>query len=218
MEARLMFGKRWPEVSQEAIRLRARLLVIDDSEFPYLELFQRDGYNVTKWDDVENLRELESAKYDVILLDLHGVGRSQSAEQGLGILKHLRLAAPSQIVLAYSDADWPLKYQDFFRLADAVLSKSKDYVEFKRAVDHAIEKRFSLDFYVERIATVAELDPAMGNELARKARKAVLSGKPRVLEKFLNETGIDQQKLATAMAVAQTAIGVLQLTLQLAGK
>ncbi len=32
---------------------RARLLVIDDADFPYLSLFERDGYTMEKWADVK---------------------------------------------------------------------------------------------------------------------------------------------------------------------
>jgi CheY-like chemotaxis protein len=48
--------------------------VIDDQDFPYKELFERDGYTVTKWDDVHDLAQLESGEFDLILLDLLGVG------------------------------------------------------------------------------------------------------------------------------------------------
>jgi hypothetical protein len=205
----------WPEVSQDIVRPRARLLVIDDRDFPYLELFERDSYNIKKWNDVDNLKELESGAFDVILLDLHGVGKAQSAEQGLGVLRHLRLAAPSQVILAYSDADWSLKYQEFFRLADSVLSKSSDYVDFKRAVDAAIKKRFSLEFYVERIASVVGTDASSARDFSSSAQKAILTRKPAKLEKYLLRVGLDQQKVATAMSIAQTAIAILDLLFQL---
>jgi hypothetical protein len=35
---------KWPELPLEDIQKRARILVIDDSEFFYLGLFKKDGY------------------------------------------------------------------------------------------------------------------------------------------------------------------------------
>jgi CheY-like chemotaxis protein len=90
------------------MRKRARLLVIDDQEFAYERLFERDGYNLTKWKDIENLEPLENGEYDVILLDIQGVGKQYSEEQGLGILRHIRKSNPTQIVIAYSGDDYKL--------------------------------------------------------------------------------------------------------------
>lgn len=59
------------------------MLVIDYADFAYQSLFERDGYTMEKWSDVDDLPKLEAGYYDLILLDLQGVGREQSAEQGL---------------------------------------------------------------------------------------------------------------------------------------
>ena len=74
----------WPEISLDEIKKRARLLVVDDSDFPYQSLFGRDGYTLEKWPDITDLPKLESGYFDIVLLDLQGVGREQSKEQGLG--------------------------------------------------------------------------------------------------------------------------------------
>src|SRR4051812_42591458 len=128
----MLFGKRrdWPKVDLDEIVKRARILVIDDGDFAYMPLFERDGYTISKWDDVQDLHALETNEFDVILLDLKGVGVQESADEGFGLLKHIREASPAQIVVAYSNADLSLEYQPFFSDADAVLHKTKsDYVE-----------------------------------------------------------------------------------------
>lgn len=119
----------------EVVR-RARILVIDDGAFPYKQLFERDGYTIQQWPDVTDLPALETGEFDLILLDLVGVGLAESADEGFGLLRHIRQTSSAQIVIAYSNADLSLKYQPFFRDADAVLHMTKtDYVEFKRTVD-----------------------------------------------------------------------------------
>src|SRR5271154_4025408 len=99
----------------EEIKKRARLLVIDDSDFPYAELFKRDGYAIEQWRDVEDLSKLENGTFDLIMLDVQGVGKEISpSEQGLGVLHHIREVAATQVVIAFSSADFSLKYQEFF--------------------------------------------------------------------------------------------------------
>jgi CheY-like chemotaxis protein len=99
-----MFRPQWPTVAFDEMKKRARLLVIDDNDFPYQSLFDRDGYTLDKWNDVDDLSKIESGYFDIILLDLQGVGIAQSAEQGLGVLKHIRRKNPCQILIAYSNA------------------------------------------------------------------------------------------------------------------
>ena len=72
---------KWPELSPEQIRQRARVLAIDDCEFYYLTLFEKDGYAIEKWNDIDDLQKLEKGYYDIILLDIHGVGKEHSADQ-----------------------------------------------------------------------------------------------------------------------------------------
>lgn len=61
-------------VDLEAIRKQAKILVIDDQEPPMLTLFKRDGYHIERWAEIENLSRLTDGNYDVILLDIQGVG------------------------------------------------------------------------------------------------------------------------------------------------
>ncbi|MGA7796510.1 MAG: hypothetical protein WCA19_26075 [Candidatus Acidiferrales bacterium] len=203
--------KSWPDVDLSEIKKRARMLVIDDADFPYQSLFERDGYTLEKWPDVTDLPKLESGFYDVILLDLQGVGREQSVEQGLGILRHLRHSSPAQVIIAYSSADWSLKYQEFFDLADAVLAKSADYVEFKRTVDELLQQRFSLGFYVARVqALVGQFvnDPERIDSLVR---SAVLDQSPDKLQKYLAAKSTDPQVITKVLDVLKIAIGIASL-------
>src|SRR4051812_27525384 len=122
-------GRKWPRIDPKEIMKRARILVIDDEGFPYISLFQRDGYTIELWEDIDDLQALESGAYDLILLDLRGVGRDISSAEGFGVLRHLRRTSPAQMVVAYSNADLSLAYQPFFDEADATLHKTTDYVE-----------------------------------------------------------------------------------------
>ncbi len=202
---------KWPELAHDEIKKRARLLVVDDNDFAYEELFERDGYNIDKWDDIDDLPKLESGYYDIILLDIQGIGRSHSEEQGFGILKHLRSTTPSQIVIAYSNADWSLKYQDFFDLADARLNKQADYVEFKRTVDKLLSDRFSLGFYVNRIEGVLAGTIPVNDKTRKKIESAIKSRNVNKLSKYLDSQNLDKDKLQIAIGIAQVAIAIAAL-------
>ena len=76
---------QWPEISYDEMKKRSRLLVIDDGPFPYASLFHRDGYTIERWDVDTDMPKLESGYYDLILLDIQGVGKEYSTQQGLGI-------------------------------------------------------------------------------------------------------------------------------------
>lgn len=204
--------REWPKFSHEEILKRARLLVIDDSEFPLIKLFKKDGYTITKWNDVKELAQLETASYDLILLDLEGVGRSLSDDQGFGILKHIRATNPTQLVIAYSNQDWSLEYQPFFEEADATLPKTKtDYYEFKRTVDRLLERRFSLDYYVERAQEELQDYSAAAPKARDKVRRAILSGNGERLAKYLNDHVDDRVVVDRVLQVTQIAVQVGQL-------
>jgi hypothetical protein len=205
-------GRRasWPTVSREEILKRARILVIDDQDFPYITLFKRDGYAIEQWDDVDDLPALEQNSYDIILLDLRGVGRDHSKDEGLGILKHLRKVSPAQIVVAYSSSDLSLAYQPFFRDADMVLHKTQDdYVTYKRAVDELLDRRFSLGFYLDRVGTELGEYVQQAPKARKKARRALVSGDKAPLLKYLrlriDDDVIVDRVIAVVTAGAQIA-------------
>lgn len=203
--------KQWPSLSVEEIRKRARILVIDDSDFFYLQLFQNDGYTIEKWDDVYDLQKLEAGYYDIILLDIQGVGKKQSQDQGFGILKHINQVCPAQIVIAYSNADFSLKYQDFFKIADSTLAKTDDYVDFKRSVDRLLLQKFSMGFYVDRIIKLAAPYLQDSNKVKTLSEKAIINKKIERLKDYLQEHIDNEKTIAAILQIVQIAISIAAL-------
>lgn len=201
--------KTYTQPSLEEIKKRAKILVIDDSEFAYAPLFKRDGYTIEKWDDVENLEQLENNYFDLILLDIQGVGQNESEEEGFGILKHIREKSPAQIVIAFSNADWSLKYQGFFDLADSKLAKSQDYVEFKRIVDNLLTQRFNPNFYIEKIERIKGLNPTEKQKIIQAARSSIISGKIELSNNALK--GLSKEDGQFILAIIQTAVAIASL-------
>lgn len=206
---RLFKKETWPELPLDEIRKRARLLVIDDQDFYYLPLFQKDGYSIEKWDDVKDLTKLEIGFYDIILLDIQGVGKELSQDQGFGILKYLRKSSPAQIIVAYSNADWSVKYQEFFEMADAVLYKQKDYVDFKRTVDNLLRDRFSLGFYVNRIDKLVAPYITEPEKVRQITQKAILTKSPDRLKQYLDKIIDNKETFNTVLQIVATAIQIV---------
>jgi len=179
------------------------------TDFPYKSLFERDNYTIQQWSDVTDLEPLEKGEFDLILLDLIGVGLAESSDQGFGVLKHIRATSPAQIVIAYSNSDLSLAYQPFFRDADAVLHKTQtDYVEFKRTVDALLDKRFSLGFYTARIENELGEHAATAPKTLPKARRAILSGNAAPLRRYLLKKVDDEVTVDRIIAIVGVAADV----------
>lgn len=206
-----MSAALWPDLSMDTIIRRARILVIDDGEFAYKDLFKKSGFNIDKWNDVQRLQDLEAGEYDLILLDLHGIGRKLSNDQGLGVLQHLKQANPDQVVIAYSNAEWGLKYQPFFDLADAVLPKSADYLDFKRVVEEQLHDYFNVNAYTSRLES-ALMTSGFGRRQAIRIVKQLTATEDLTATRTLISKKIkDQVTLDNLLALANTVIKVVQL-------
>src|ERR1022692_2980561 len=102
----------------ETLRKRGKILVIDDHDLPAQVLFERDGYHFERWPEIKNLSQLTDGHYEIILLDLQGVGLNESPDmQGLGILRHIKKSNPAQIVIAYSAQPQKISARSFLDFA-----------------------------------------------------------------------------------------------------
>jgi len=144
----------------------------------------------------------------VVCLDIQGVGKLQSQDQGLGILKHLKLVSPAQIIVAYSNADFSLRYKEFFDLADHVLPKEADYVDFKRAVDGLLTSRFSLGFYLDHVARLASPYGIDGKRLRAAATEAIRSSDRTAIDKLLRQGGASDDAIEMIGNVLKLAIKI----------
>lgn len=197
----------WPTCSVDELRKRTRILVIDDNDFPYKVLFEKNDYNLKKWNFVENLNALEEGKFDIILLDINDVAQDEFPEtQGLGLLKHLKDINPVQMIIAYSNSDWNLKYQDFFDNADAKLGKSEEFGKFKKIVDQLLVRRFSIDYYIDRIAKTSNLPQQ--SKIDKISRRSISKGDTKIIERFLRENNCDKATIEATLKIIKVAIEI----------
>jgi len=167
------------------LRKRTRILVIDDDphSFPF-DVLRREGYAIDHWFKVDTLRALEEGQYDLIFLDIQGVAKEYSGEDGLGILEHLKQVNPSQIVVAFSAHSYDLSKNRFWRLADDSLSKPVEAAKCKRLIDNLIESKRTPAHYWAVIADllarqgldakqIARVEDKVARALANKDKKAI---------------------------------------------
>jgi CheY-like chemotaxis protein len=204
-------SNEWPTLSLDEIRKRSRILVVDDNDFAYKVLFDKDDYNVDKWDDIDNINRLEDNYYDIILLDLQGIGKNQSADEGLGILNHLKNASPAQIIIAYSNADFNLKHQPFFQKADAVLYKHQDYIDFKRVIDQMLINRFSRKYYFDMISSNLKDIYNDNKNIAKYFDKSIKSNDKTIFEKFIHKYTNNVNTVNFIIKVLSTATSVYKI-------
>ncbi|MBE3040170.1 MAG: hypothetical protein IMZ62_15340 [Chloroflexi bacterium] len=176
------------------LRKRTRILVIDDDEnsFPFT-ILRNEGYAIDHWPRVQALGPLESGQYDIIVLDIQGVAQQYSADDGLGILEHIKQANPSQIVVAFSGHSYDLSKNRFWRLADDSLGKPVDATRCKRLIDNLIESKMTPEHYWSAVVDllqrqgvapkqIAKIEDKVARALAKKDCQAVSDTLKRVVD------------------------------------
>lgn len=203
---------REPEVpSLEEIRKRARILVIDDKELPQQRLFTRDGYHMQRWPRIENVSQLTDNHFDLILLDMQGVGLRESPQrQGLGILQHIKQTNPTQLVIAYSAENWNVSNRDFFALADAAMDKGQDYIDFKSKVDELLTKRYTYGYFISKMNQSLGEYAADAPDAVRHALKAMQRGTTSRLHSYLNRTLNNAEKVDKIITIIAAGIKVFE--------
>jgi len=199
-------------IDLEAARKKARILVIDDQDPPMRGLFERDGYHVERWPEIKSLSQLTDGHYDLILLDIHGVGLNESPdEQGLGILRHIKASNPAQIVVMYSALPQNISTRDVLLLADEVLDKDEAYVRYKGTVDRLLRRRWSAGYYVATMNRELGDYAAVAPKAVSKALRAMRRGNTVALERYLRAKVTDPKVIDRVIAVIGIGVGIAGL-------
>ncbi len=208
-----MFTSRAPQSAPdlETARKNARVLVIDDQEWPYQELFERDGYHIERWAEVRNLSQLTDGHYNLILLDIQGIGLSESQKlQGLGILEHIKTTNPAQSVIIYSSKSQKPSANKYLSMADAVFDKASQYTEFKTVIDNILTNRTSFDYFIAVMNKQLGTDAARAPKSVQLALRAARSGRTERLSKYLSRTLSNPNQVATILGIVAAGIKVVR--------
>jgi len=174
-----------PTYSSEELRGRLRILVVDDQGFTYLPDFLRDGYVITPRHKLGTYSELESLDFDLVILDIRGIAISLSADDGLGVAKHVRSTCESRAILIYSAATYRIDLNT--SSADYVFDLTAvDYQSVKDKVDEIFQALTTPEFYIRHFTTSPSVVDSADRETLRANVRSLLvspttlSVKPRL--------------------------------------
>lgn len=194
----------------EEMRKKSRILVIDDQVFPYQDLLKRDGYDIDRWAEVESLTKLTDGYFDILLLDINGVGLKESPKrQGLGILEHVKHSNPAQQVILYSSRPQSITQREVLLLADKVLDKKSEYVEYKGAIDDLLQTRFSPGYFIAVMNRELGTSAALAPKAVPKALRAIRKGNTEGFRNYLSNALNDPETVATIIAIAKVGAKTL---------
>jgi len=199
-------------LSIEQVRKHARILVIDDHAFPAERTFTRDGYHFERWAAIKNLSQLTDGHYQLILLDVQGVGLAESPlKQGLGILEHIKKTNPAQAVILYSSDTYSVSSSKYIVLADAFLDKSSSYVEYKDQVDRLLLEQATPGYFISRMNQQLGSSATMVPKAVKLASNAFKSGNSSRLDRYLRTKLPDSGQVDTALKVVSVGISIIAL-------
>lgn len=156
--AKKIFSKKMPEPIREfsseefeKIKFKARIALVDDDEISHVKRLQREGYNIIDLPDITEIDDFIRKKYNVVVLDIQGIGKNLSeVSEGWGVLKYIKTECPHLVVIMFTGADWSVtKYKHLVDMADDVIGKDIEFLDFKSKLDSAIRKAFSPKFHFE---------------------------------------------------------------------
>lgn len=114
-----------------------KIAIIDDEDFYFKEQLVNLGFNITKYDDVQNLDML--ASYDLIISDIKGVGKRFNAEfEGAFLLSQLKKKYPYKEFAAYTGSAYDPRISS---LLNGIQVIKKDYPieDWANAIDSLIK-------------------------------------------------------------------------------
>lgn len=125
-------------VLNKLARESVKMVLIDDEDFPYLDLLRQHKFNIDTLSDIKSLTMLEA--YDVVLCDLNGVGKSFSEEyQGAYLVKEIYKRYPFKIIISYTGISFDARYNDYLKYADFSVKKDVASEVWVEKLDMAID-------------------------------------------------------------------------------
>ena len=131
-------------------REEVRMVLIDDEQFPYLDLLKQHKFNIDTLNDVASLTTLDA--YDVILCDLNGVGKKFNEHfQGAYLVKEIFKRYPFKIIISYTGISFDARYNDYLKYADFSVKKDVESEVWVEKLDMAIDRLSNIEKRWERV-------------------------------------------------------------------
>ncbi len=119
-------------------RSKVNIAIVDDEEFIYIKELTKSGFTLHQYNDVPDLRSLDSFK--VIICDIKGVGKAfKSPFEGAYLIRELRKKYPFKILAAYTGSTYDISINSY--LDDVhVIKKDITIDEWCTEIDYLIKK------------------------------------------------------------------------------
>lgn len=126
------------------------MVLIDDEQFPYLELLKQHKFNIDTLNNITSLTTLDG--YDVILCDLNGVGKNYSEKfQGAYLVKEIYKRYPFKIIISYTGISFDARYNEYLKYADFSVKKDVESEVWVEKLDMAIDMLSNIEKRWERV-------------------------------------------------------------------
>lgn len=175
-----------------------------------MHMFDRDGYQIERWSEVKSLQPLIEGRYQLILLDINGVGLNESPDlQGLGILEAIKNGNPAQAVIVYSAQKQKVSSSKYLERADAVIDKGASYVEFKSRIDQLLMSIGTPDYFISVMNFHLGGSAALAPKAVTKALRALRTGRTQDLERYLGDRITDRDQVQLAVSIVAIGATIL---------
>lgn len=119
-----------------SVKSKVRILFIDDQDFPVVKNLKKAGWNTDIINDVHDIDDINIIASHILFVDINGVAKSLSDEEGIGLVKALKTKyGNDKKVIIYSSDQLGDRFNQAFRVADDFLPKQADYYEFLAIVE-----------------------------------------------------------------------------------
>lgn len=133
-------NKHWIKWKLKEVKTvnNTEILFIDDLQFPVISSLKNLGYKIKRVSDLVSLDETELLNSDIVFVDIQGVWRKlRLNDQGFWLVKLIRDKYKyTKKIVIYSWEE--LRVHASYRLADEILDKEANVLEFKATIDKLI--------------------------------------------------------------------------------
>lgn len=205
------FRKKLPkQINLDQIKARTAVLIIDDEEPTELRaLLKRDNWKHYYIDDLESLEAKKLRDSQIICIDIMGVGKALRVENGMGLVKDIKIKYPGKKIILYSSVSKQNIFSEALDYVDKRLRKQSSLIPFVRAIEEMAENTFSWEATLRY--AYAKLEDEVGDLIDFENFK-------RCAEKSIRKNGWDEKdfmkKAGVSLDVASKISALIALALE----
>jgi hypothetical protein len=168
---------------------------------------------------MERIIDLEFGMFDLIILDISGAAYNLSypsdkplweiTKDGFGVLQHLKLYNPAQLIIAFWGQTYDLSRSDFLKFADDYIPKPMDLLIWKEKIDTLLKSKFIPQRYWGEIERIFKSEGVSDKDLKgieQKLISSLLSGKSFPWETIESNISVGAEALTITSILTQTIL------------